>query len=675
MPRVLGQQPGGFDVEFDDGTTSFVPDFLANGLVGQGLGLDTTAQQPPLPQPVPQLPPEQPQAQPTTVTQPTPQLPPGVTRFAGTGPYQERPVERKNTGIPQAVSAAQVLAPQAAAADERKQALAAQGNIAADQTQAAQPFLDRETAERTSRATAITRAHEEAAAELSDYEANINQRLAEIPTKDPQRLWNDTSNFGKAALMFGAFAAGFAGGTGGINSFWNTMNKLIDNDLNAQQSNIDTAKEKVFRAERAAERGRESIQDRLRGQHEAYLERLGSIKAGMTAEMAKYEAPKIRAQFEEGIAKVDQEMAHHYKEAVQLQFNTSLQSAQERSQQYHARQMEALGWSRERREAAEFELAKDEAAAKRIERQGNNVLLNRETGEKWIIGTQAADKEEMVKNFANDKHGISGYAQLTGELKRYHALANKLGRTYAGPLAKSSAVVSDRQQLRAEMKGLREQIVQKYRHDLFGAAVTGKEETNFLSAMPEPDSITGPEGANVIKSFIEVKAREAQRKYVNGLDLRHEDGTKVDLGKEWGTIEAVDDPKFMDAPELLDSGSATAAGLSSLPRGPKGKVDSKVAGDQVKLLTSRANELVKRAENFASRSNMTPEVGAQAVDQLKQWSAMLNSTGYVQEGEKVFNQALKLEDMLAKDPKMPVDQLPLPGGPTFAPMGRATNMQ
>lgn len=683
MPQVLSQEQGGFQVQFDDGTVGFMPDYLASGLVGQGMGLTTpapapapsqvpTGMPPDVPTGAPALPnapadvlapPESPGAQVGAQLAANPQLPPGISGLSvkGTAPVAPVPVSNKNFGLPGAISADQVLAPQLAAADERKQAIIAQGDAKAAASEAALPFLDREVAERESRSAAITQANEEAQTELAGYEKNIQDRLAAVPTADAQNLWHDTSTFGKIALAFGAFAAGFTGGASGASSFWNTIKGMVDQDIQAQFKNIDTAKEGVYRAERTQERGRQNIIDRMRTQHEAYLERLGSIQAGLKSEMAKYEAPLIKAQYQEALSKIDEEMAVHYKEAVQLAYTTALQTANAKSEQYHQRNMEALGWSREKREAAEFQLsldAKKAATAKATEEAaGKDVVLDRATGNKWIIGTKTADRDEMIKNFSNDKTGIAGYANLTIGLKEYYAKANELGRTYGGPASRSAAVISRQQQLREELKGQRQQLIQEYQHNNFGAAFTENEQKVLEAALPPPDSITGPESANIVKSFISNKAKEAQRKFVNGLDLKHEDGSKVDLVKEWGTVAIPNIPKYLDAPELLESGEQVATGLGQLPRNDRGRADPKVAGDQVKMLVERSNEIINRAKNYASRSSMTPQVGAQAVEQLKGWAALLDSTGYTQQSDKVYAQALELENMMAKPAPVPLPDI------------------
>ncbi len=112
MPQILGQQPGGFDVQFDDGTVGFMPDYLASGLVGQGMGLE----QPEIPE---QLPPEPPTealpnapAEALAPTNPAQtvgsqlasgaQLPPGTKSVSvnGTAPFAPVQTSTQGFGLP-----------------------------------------------------------------------------------------------------------------------------------------------------------------------------------------------------------------------------------------------------------------------------------------------------------------------------------------------------------------------------------------------------------------------------------------------------------------------------------------------------------------------------------------------------------------------------------------------
>lgn len=681
MPSILGEAPGGYQVAFDDGTSGFMPDYLAQGLVGQGMGLQLPPQQPAQPQlpsapAAPAMPPADEQTGqaapapgvPTTppVTPPT-GLPPGLTALevSGTGKFQEAPVVDKRTGIPTVERPESQMAPQVAAAQQTANTLQATGQIAADKVASAQPFLDRAAAKRTSRAAAVEQSTAEMQTAMADYEAEVSRRMSMVPQKDPNRLWNNTGSWQKVGLALGAFAAGFAGGAKGMDAFWTNMDRLIQNDLNAQETNIQTARDNVFRAERAAERGRVNILDKLRLDNEAYMERLASIEAHLKSEQARFDAPLIKQQYQEAIDKVGSELANKWNNAKQLFFTQQMQAANERSDQHHQRNMEALGWTKERREAAEYQMrleaARAKAGADGDAKAAENRLLDPATGASWTVGKQTADKEGRIKNWSDEKQGISNYATLLKDTKQYLAKSEELGRSYGGPMANSAAVASRQLQLRADLAAMRQQIIQKFQHDNYGAALTETEARLLEKAFPPPEAITGPKSTEAIKSFVRIKAGEAQEKFINPLDVRDEaTGKKVDLNKSWGTIDVPSDPKFMDASALVSSGNELAAGLNSLPTGSK-REPNPAAREQVKMLTERASEVVNRAKNFASRSSMSPQVGAQAVEQLKQWSTMLTSAGFEREGDKVFKQALELEDQITSlPPEARRDKLGLP---------------
>jgi hypothetical protein len=59
--------------------------------------------------------------------------------------------------------------------------------------------------------------------------------------------------------------------------------------------------------------------------------------------------------------------------------------------------------------------------------------------------------------------------------------------------------------------------------------------------------------------------------------------------------------------------------MMELPRTPEA---AKAGRQQAQLLEARAREIVSRAKSYASRSNMSPEVGAAALNTLKEWTAL-----------------------------------------------------
>lgn len=678
MPRVLREFPGGVEVQLDDGTVTAMPAEMVSGfanVAGTPLEPPTSQPQQQLPEVLSSVPPTSPTSAPPT---PNPnELAPGqsISR-SGTRPYSDPKLVNKDFGIPEVQDAAQVLAPIQTAGAQEKATLGERGDLEAKRAEAAQPFQDQERDLANDRVRQVEESNARATAEATAWEAQIQEKLAAVPKADPGQWWDNRSTLQKAVLISGAFAAGFGGGAKGAESWWNTIDGFIRTDMQAQQTNIETARDKVFRAERGAERARLSTADRMRGENEAYLTRLASIKAGLQAEQAKYDSPLIQNEWQQKIDRIDKGIAEKVVETGQMVWNQSLAKGKALADIFHQRNQEQIQRAGIAQRANEFseEMAfkRDQAslAASAAAAENTGVLPDPLTGNQWTIGVQTADKKERLKNWADPKTGISGYAHLTSELKEYLALSDKLGRSYSGPGARTSAVLSEQQQMRAELDGKYNQIVQKTRHALFGAAFTKNEEKAFEAALPKPDALLGPEGASIIKGYIKTKSEEAQREFINPLKIKGPDGKDVNLVKEWGEIELPNEAQFQNSEALNTRGRALGAGLSALPRDSAGNVPEELGRTQVKALLADATELANRANNFADRTGLTPEVAAESVDMMHEWAARLSSAGYERESDQVLQKARKIQDLAnAQVDSTPLDVVKTPNTPMKRPPG------
>lgn len=96
-------------------------------------------------------------------------------------------------------------------------------------------------------------ANEEAIAGQKLYVDSLKQALVDqqkkydaLPKVDPRRAWNNASNWGKATMLIGMLSdAAYAEVRDPSRSFTARLDKLINEDINIQNKNIDTEKEKI----------------------------------------------------------------------------------------------------------------------------------------------------------------------------------------------------------------------------------------------------------------------------------------------------------------------------------------------------------------------------------------------------------------------------------------------
>ena len=96
-------------------------------------------------------------------------------------------------------------------------------------------------------------ANEEAIASQKLYVDSLKQALTDqqkkydaLPKVDPRRAWNNASNWGKATMLIGMLSdAAYAEVRDPSRSFTARLDKLINEDINIQNKNIDTEKEKI----------------------------------------------------------------------------------------------------------------------------------------------------------------------------------------------------------------------------------------------------------------------------------------------------------------------------------------------------------------------------------------------------------------------------------------------
>lgn len=128
-------------------------------------------------------------------------------------------------------------------------------------------------------------ANEEAVASQKLYIDSLKQALVDqqkkydaIPKVDPRRTWNNASNWGKATMLIGMLSdAAYAEVRDPSQSFTARLDKLISEDINIQNKNIATEKEKIGKGYDGAIKVADSQDEASKFERLAKLDSIGTM--------------------------------------------------------------------------------------------------------------------------------------------------------------------------------------------------------------------------------------------------------------------------------------------------------------------------------------------------------------------------------------------------------------
>lgn len=155
---------------------------------------------------------------------------------------------------------------------------------------------------------------------LEKQQANIDAMYAAIPKMQRGQIWSNTDNATKAVGALGAFINGYLNPSG-PNSTINTMMKMVDQDMEAQQSNINTAKDQAGAAERGYTRTSQMLNEQFEQQQLLKVAKIASMRTDLEAQMLKTTSPLNKHKQElmaQGLAEKEAEELGKYRQA---QFN------------------------------------------------------------------------------------------------------------------------------------------------------------------------------------------------------------------------------------------------------------------------------------------------------------------------------------------------------------------
>lgn len=516
---------------------------------------------------------------------------------------QSRPTGRPDLvqAPPEATDPNALMGPHAEAASIRTQGILRQAEGEAGMLANEAEMYDTEAQFKNELATDLAVKNAFLTKHRAEREARTAAELAKVQSVDPARRWKQASTFQKAMGLAGAFLGGFMEPVTGKNTALATIMQIIDNDIRAQQTDIETQRESVYRMERRGERENAAEESDIERFEKGRLMRLDAMKTQLVKEQAQYKSQITRGKYQEMIGLVADQAAETWDKLNQiwdahgLQRYNSYYAARRGEQQ--ARN-EAYGISVQRQNAKDrLQFDKDQAKGKAGEL---SYIRNPDGSGVLLYDSKVAGADQLVKNVWDEKTGLPGYAKLTADLKKLVQMQDKLGHPFGGPGTKAFERFFTGDDFRAA-KQQYELIASNIRHNLYGAALTENEAEKFIAMMPEPSTWTKADSTNRYRDILKSKATEAQTNFVNPLNLsRPEDGKRLDLIKDWGTVESA--PK-----QVRDAGTTTeqiAAVRYTLGTRPD-LISSDTTKDVIKNIEASTKEI---ARGQLSPSSITNEI-------------------------------------------------------------------
>jgi hypothetical protein len=344
VANIVQPTPIGQLIQLDDGTTVNLPDHIAQQQFPELFPQPQQAvgnipqpgmpQAPPMPENVPYAgaqagpeplaePPPPPAQHDPAATQPAAGfgLPPGVSSMSMevSGPVQTGPAKLYDT-VGFAQQSEDILQP--VEADIRARAAEAEKQradlVAADYNDQArlyeeQAALDRKDAE------AIAGIRAEQQAKLETEQANIQEAWDSVGAVNPNRIWENTSDFGKAALGFSTFIDGMLSfQRDGKNATLDWVNQQVERDIRVQEANIQTSKERAMSMERGYDRLSTFYNNRAAWREEQKAYRLQSFANEIKAKGLRFQSVLTQEDYKKSALALEAQAVESYRAANEM---------------------------------------------------------------------------------------------------------------------------------------------------------------------------------------------------------------------------------------------------------------------------------------------------------------------------------------------------------------------
>ena len=188
----------------------------------------------------------------------------------------------------------------------KRNAIERQGVIKGEMADIEQAYASDIADRQAYEATRMRQANDYMQRQLASEEQRIEAARLAVPEMRPHRIFSDMGNFDKAMFTFAAaIAGGLAVKQGGKNAVIDTAMQLVEQDMQAQKVNIETAREDVYRAERAYDRLGQRLQADENAKREMSIYKIEALKTALAAEKMKFASLLTQAEHDAVIADLD----------------------------------------------------------------------------------------------------------------------------------------------------------------------------------------------------------------------------------------------------------------------------------------------------------------------------------------------------------------------------------
>lgn len=243
---------------------------------------------------------------------------------------------------------------------------------------------------------------------------------------DPNQLWKDMSGGERFGTLVAAFAHDYLGSKGIKTSAMQSINMAIDRNIAAQEYAIKTKGEVTqgFKTLWDMQRAQSQSDAEARGRVRGFM--LESVKQGITANMAQYEAGLATAQGQAALAKIDEAYAQNL---IEVYKEIAKNTAQLRGQaiQWNAQKLDAANaaWANSlRSQELNFQKKKYEDEKNKADAiKAGDFVVDPETGKnRWVFKPGVSEKtKDRVKE------AMEGTAEVNEVMKEIRALAAETG--------------------------------------------------------------------------------------------------------------------------------------------------------------------------------------------------------------------------------------------------------
>ncbi len=458
------------------------------------------------------------------------------------------------------------------------------------------------------------------------YRYDYQQALQAIPTMQPNRWWHDANGVQKISAVIGAALGGWlaAAQGGGSNQTLEMLNKMIEQDIQAQETDIATARDKVYRVKEAYEMNRQNTRDRMQRLEEQRGYRSAGLAAMFKKEAAKYASDISKAKLLNDASLLEIQAGQHANNAAKLRFDGQIEQFKAQSEENYRKGQLSQGWAeigiKKRAQALEEEKARQPKPGEVPE-----VLYHPVTGKPLIdqnTGKPAVAKgtDEQVGKFWDSQTDLAKEYQDLQIVKKFNKLAgNVTALKNLGP--------EDDRRARAAYYRYQNRKIKR----LTGASMTIQEADRIMGEAPL-DTLFSGDNSKVLADEEDFIVREMETNFAGR-------GTKVNVRQD--ILPDLQIPE--DAGKKVDgSNSGLVSELVNIGQTPPDYVSRDSVTKASDNLLHLSKRMSKSPEDFLNPAAVHDL--KQAISGALKFADTLDATGNRQEAQQIRDRVTRVSD-------------------------------